>query len=822
LGKDVFTFPGGTVEIFDGLQLTAVWADIDGAEAQAYIFHILADVRGLPLGQFNNQVPDSWSLHCEDVAGNSSFTGIRPMFGTHNSGISLTGTGNDTAVGPGTALSLDRIPPGKTVWKVLCQLAGVDSRQGIVQELADTDPNLAFSPGFPAAGAVLKRDGTVYDGFPRPGPGLTWGTGSYTLHSYDSTTGKWWVGSTDATGSAPVWFGDPAAGTGAAWSLSFGAFNPHAATFGSSGDIFQFIPPVASEIPTGFTAYTPDPSGITLPRWFQLAAGISDDLKGKLTIATSIDDVLDSFFFVDPMSTFNRDAQTMCEITGCFMREDNSSVHIGRGVNGTSYSVDLAVPTSRLLRTSGESALTLTRSSEQDLPAEVRVQAIASEKADKFTERPARWERGPKPTSVSTRSESYRVQAGMTVNQMQTYASRTLDRRTEARDKASYKLPWQDAIAVQPGDIQTVSEDTLLYTVMVTQAAREANRIVGIETIRLHVAQDYQGLADAGTGYANPVALPTVTGTITGSITPVGSLHGVFLGASDGVIVGSMSPVGSLNAIASPPGATGTITGLTSPTGSLGGASAAPWTPDALTSATLKGWWKADDAASITSSSGAVSQWNDKSGNGNNLVQSTGTAKPTTGTTTLNSKNTLSFDGGDTLNKTSGVSFPDNSTGLTVLAVVKYSSASAAGWILFPTNSAASDFSWSFGRSGTNNMSMRGYQGTSANQASFNDNTTSAQMLSGIATTTLRQIWQNGTSKATNTNTDTSKPAGRIYLGADNNPTTFITGEIAEVIVISGTTQATREKAEGYLAWEWGLEGSLDAGHPYKSARPTV
>src|SRR4051794_29101212 len=35
--KDVFTFPGGTVEIFDGLQLTAVWADIDGAEAQAYI-----------------------------------------------------------------------------------------------------------------------------------------------------------------------------------------------------------------------------------------------------------------------------------------------------------------------------------------------------------------------------------------------------------------------------------------------------------------------------------------------------------------------------------------------------------------------------------------------------------------------------------------------------------------------------------------------------------------------------------------------------------------------------------------------------------------
>jgi hypothetical protein len=192
----------------------------------------------------------------------------------------------------------------------------------------------------------------------------------------------------------------------------------------------------------------------------------------------------------------------------------------------------------------------------------------------------------------------------------------------------------------------------------------------------------------------------------------------------------------------------------------------------------------------------AVSQWNDKSGNGNHLAQATGTAKPTTGTTTLNSKNTLSFDGGDTLNKTSGVSFPDNSTGVTIVVVVKYTSASAAGWILFPTNSAGS--------------------------AAFNDNTTAWQVISATITTTSRQIWQNGTSKATNTNTDSTKVAGRIYLGADNNPTTFFTGEIAEAIVISGTDQTTREKAEGYAHWEWGLEGSLDAGHPYKSARPTV
>jgi hypothetical protein len=121
--KDVFTFPGGSVTIYDGLQTAAVWADIDGDNAQAYIFHILADVRGLPLAQFNDQIPDSWSLHCEDVAGSSSFTGIRPKFGpVHYSGISLstTSTADDTASGSGTALSLDRIPPGNTVYKSPC------------------------------------------------------------------------------------------------------------------------------------------------------------------------------------------------------------------------------------------------------------------------------------------------------------------------------------------------------------------------------------------------------------------------------------------------------------------------------------------------------------------------------------------------------------------------------------------------------------------------------------------------------------------------------------------------------------------------------
>jgi len=35
-------------------------------------------------------------------------------------------------------------------------------------------------------------------------------------------------------------------------------------------------------------------------------------------------------------------------------------------------------------------------------------------------------------------------------------------------------------------------------------------------------------------------------------------------------------------------------------------------------------------------------------------------------------------------------------------------------------------------------------------------------------------------------------------------------------------TATQRQQIEGYLAWKWGLQGSLPAGFPYKSAAPTV
>lgn len=74
---------------------------------------------------------------------------------------------------------------------------------------------------------------------------------------------------------------------------------------------------------------------------------------------------------------------------------------------------------------------------------------------------------------------------------------------------------------------------------------------------------------------------------------------------------------------------------------SVGGA--APFVPSNL--ADLKLWLDASDPSTITQSGGSISQWSDKSPNGNNATQSSGTSQPITGTRTINGLNTVDFDG---------------------------------------------------------------------------------------------------------------------------------------------------------------------------------
>lgn len=76
--------------------------------------------------------------------------------------------------------------------------------------------------------------------------------------------------------------------------------------------------------------------------------------------------------------------------------------------------------------------------------------------------------------------------------------------------------------------------------------------------------------------------------------------------------------------------------------GRFGGA----WTPASISAAV---WLDSSDAATITSSGGAVSSWANKGSAGGSFDQSTAGKNPTTGGSTQNSLNVVTFDGGDFL-----------------------------------------------------------------------------------------------------------------------------------------------------------------------------
>ena len=104
-------------------------------------------------------------------------------------------------------------------------------------------------------------------------------------------------------------------------------------------------------------------------------------------------------------------------------------------------------------------------------------------------------------------------------------------------------------------------------------------------------------------------------------------------------------------------------------------------------------WLDASDGTTITSENGLVSQWNDKSGNNNHVIQATASKQPTTNSITQNTLNVLDFDGGDWLSKTfsSNISHP-----YSVYVVGKYD---GGGWQDMVSNEGANN--WYLAGNGT-------------------------------------------------------------------------------------------------------------------------
>ena len=96
---------------------------------------------------------------------------------------------------------------------------------------------------------------------------------------------------------------------------------------------------------------------------------------------------------------------------------------------------------------------------------------------------------------------------------------------------------------------------------------------------------------------------------------------------------------------------------------------AGPFTPTQL--AGLTAWFDAADTSTIQQTGGFVSQWNDKSGNGFNATQATGTNQPKTGINTTNGKNVITFDGTDDSFMVAGALTAISNTDLTCFVTIR-------------------------------------------------------------------------------------------------------------------------------------------------------
>jgi len=257
----------------------------------------------------------------------------------------------------------------------------------------------------------------------------------------------------------------------------------------------------------------------------------------------------------------------------------------------------------------------------------------------------------------------------------------------------------------------------------------------------------------------------------------------------------------------------------------IGGAPA-PWLPTDLPS--LKAWYDASDAATITHSSNAVSQWDDKSGNSYNVTQGISSEQPLYSA----SGNSISFDGVDDaliiLSKLGLINDPN----VIVCLFGSFGTINAGRDIQIGTNTGPVTNCISLSFDGVDAYSLFN-GGNNIFKASKSTNDILILQRGAGSLMGDVKVYLNGTelnifSSANPTNTiDVTDDIFSLGTGSNGNNNIYSDSTIRESIIVNSNLDSERQKTEGYLAWKWdGINGNnllvtaLPANHPYKNARP--
>jgi hypothetical protein len=221
----------------------------------------------------------------------------------------------------------------------------------------------------------------------------------------------------------------------------------------------------------------------------------------------------------------------------------------------------------------------------------------------------------------------------------------------------------------------------------------------------------------------------------------------------------------------------------------------------------LAAWWDASDAASITTVSGRVSQWNDKSGNGVHATQTTANNRPENTSQTLNGRAVMTFDGSNDIMSFTGTARTDE----TQFVVVRNNMVASA----VSTQQILGDASSGFGvtavikNDGSTNSDVFTHCGgfslgtTSARYQFPANNPFGPAVVSAIRSSASGGILRtDGVQRATCT-TSNSYALARIGGVGSSLP---LNGYIAEIVIYSrALSVADVQRVERYLGTKWGL-----------------
>jgi len=264
-----------------------------------------------------------------------------------------------------------------------------------------------------------------------------------------------------------------------------------------------------------------------------------------------------------------------------------------------------------------------------------------------------------------------------------------------------------------------------------------------------------------------------------------------------------------------------------------------PWAPNDVN---VVAWIDASDTGSYTTAGSTLTSVTDKSGTYTMNIGNT----PTVVTGGLNSLNVFDFDGnGEYLQSStySNQTSSGNHWAVGVFLADFVDGDKDSFWSYETNQSPKRDYAVSSAGGGSNSwpgeldldaLSSNRISSTIGNKQDWNLQSVSIDswvIVSGWFNKTGNQIGNrvNGNNAYTPVNDyDNSISSNQELRLMRNRASQELDGRLAEFFAVAdlpgtgGTDLTDLEKAEGYLAWKWGLEGNLPVSHPYKNSPPTV